>query len=173
MILLNEYRHNKVEASLRARLTGAGYACQAAPHAEPKKSIAFVASRKPFEAVTFPGQLNDPELGDLTTRVLLARLSDLNVFCVFMPSMEQKRPVFDFLLKLPERYRLEDSVLMGDLNTGRHHEDEAGATFVSAHQFDALLDQGWIDACLTKGVDLKWTVTELSIGTMSSLDSEQ
>lgn len=63
--------------------------------------------------------------------------------------------MFDFLLKLPERYLAEDSVLMGDLNTGRHYEDEAGATFVSAHQFDALLEQGWIDAWRTRNPEAR------------------
>ena len=60
--------------------------------------------------------------------------------------MKYKRPVFDFLINLPENFLSEPSLLIGDLNTGRHYEDEAGATFVSAHQFDTILDQGWIDA---------------------------
>ena len=33
-------------------------------------------------------------------------------------SRRDKQPVFDFLLKLPERYLAEDSDLMGNLNTG-------------------------------------------------------
>ncbi|MBK1854999.1 endonuclease/exonuclease/phosphatase family protein [Verrucomicrobiaceae bacterium 5K15] len=145
VILLNEYRHNKAGADLRARLTEAGYAYQSEPHAEPRQNIIFAASRQPFEATTFPGQLSDPELGDYTARVLLVRIGDLNIFGVYMPSMKFKRPVFDFLLRLSERYLTEDSLIMGDLNTGRHYEDEAGATFVSTSQFEALLAQGWID----------------------------
>jgi len=145
VILLNEYRHNKAGAALRAHLTEAGYAYQTAPHAEPRKNIIFAASRHPFEATTFPGQLSDPELGDFTARVLLVRMGGLNIFGVYMPSMKFKRPVFEFLLKLPARYLSEDSLFMGDLNTGRHYEDEAGATFISAPQFNALLEQGWVD----------------------------
>jgi len=145
VILLNEFRHNKAGAALRERLTDAGYAYQSAPHAEPRQNIIFAASRIPFDATTFPGQLSAPELGDFTARVLLVKIGDLNIFGVYMPSMKYKRPVFDFLLNLPPNYLSEDSLFMGDLNTGRHYEDEKGATFISAPQFDALLEQGWID----------------------------
>ena len=155
VLILNEYRHNKAGSTLRDRLRDEGYAYQSAHHAEPRSNIIFVAAREPFEAVTFPGQLTDPELGDFTARVLQARINGVNVFGVYMPGEEYKRPVFDFLLKLPERYLAGDSVLMGDLNTGRHYEDEAGATFVSALQFDALLEQGWIDAWRTRNPETR------------------
>lgn len=145
VIFLNEYRHNQAGEELRQRLTNAGYAYQIAPHANPKENIIFAASKHPFEATSFPGQLSDPELGDFTARALLVRMAGLNLFGIYMPSMKYKRPVFDFLINLPENFLSEPSLLIGDLNTGRHYEDEAGATFVSAYQFDALLDQGWID----------------------------
>ena len=115
----------------------------------------LVAARLPFEAESFPGQMADPELGDFSESVLLARFDGLNVFGLYLPGEKRKRPVFDFLLRLPERYLAGDSVLMGDLNTGRHHEDEAGATFTSAHQFDALLEQGWIDAWRTRNPEAR------------------
>ncbi|MFK5923786.1 MAG: hypothetical protein QM496_16535 [Verrucomicrobiota bacterium] len=72
-----------------------------------------------------------------------------------VPSQDYKRPVFDFLLKLPEKYLMEDTMLIGDLNTGRHYEDEEGATYVSAHQFDALLEQGWIDSWRIRNPDAR------------------
>jgi len=106
----------------------------------------LVAARQPFEAVTFPGRMVDPDLGDFTESVLTARFGGLNLFGLYLPGEERKRPVFDFLLDLPDHYLEEDTVLIGDFNTGRHYEDEEGATFVSAHQFDVLLEKGWIDA---------------------------
>ena len=77
----------------------------------------LVAARLPFEAESFPGQMADPELGDFSESVLLARFDGLNVFGLYLPGEKRKRPVFDFLLRLPERYLAGDSVLMGDLNT--------------------------------------------------------
>lgn len=89
--------------------------------------------------------MSDPELGSYPESVILAQFENLNVFGLYLPGEDRKRPVFDFLLDLPGRYLEEDSILIGDLNTGRHYEDEAGKTFTSAHQFDALLKQGWVD----------------------------
>jgi hypothetical protein len=59
----------------------------------------------------------DPELGDFSTSVLLARFSGLNVFGLYLPGEERKRPVFDFLLDLPVGYLKSDSLLIGDFNT--------------------------------------------------------
>ncbi|MGJ8656989.1 MAG: endonuclease/exonuclease/phosphatase family protein [Akkermansiaceae bacterium] len=87
VILLNEYRHNKAGSDLREHLTEAGYLYQSAPHAAPRDNIIFAASRIPFESTTFPGQLSDPDLGDFTSRVLLVKIADLNIFGVYMPSM--------------------------------------------------------------------------------------
>lgn len=155
VIVLSEFRNNEPGVALRARLKEEGYGHHSAPQAAPRANTVLVAARSPFEAVTFPGQMADPALGDFTESVMLARFEGLNVFGLYLPGEERKRPVFDFLLDLPERYLEEDSVLIGDLNTGRHHEDEAGATFVSAHQFDALLEQGWIDAWRSRNPDAR------------------
>ena len=89
--------------------------------------------------------MSDPVLGSFWESVILARFENLNVFGLYLPGEERKRPVFDFLLDLPEWYLLEDTKLIGDMNTGQHYEDEAGKTFTSSHRFDALLELGWAD----------------------------
>ena len=42
-------------------------------------------------------------------------------------------------------YLQQKTLLIGDFNTGRFHEDEAGATFACSDRFEALLGQGWVD----------------------------
>ncbi len=61
LIILAEFRHNKAANTLRDRLSEQGYAYQSAPHAPARSNIVFVAARQPFEAVTFPGQLDDTD----------------------------------------------------------------------------------------------------------------
>lgn len=146
LLVLTEYRHNKVSEKLHAWLEGQGYRYRLAPHASPRKNIVLIAAKKPFEAVMFPGQAADEEHGDFTHRVLMARLGDLNIMGLYLPGGEKKWPVYDFLMKLPSKYREGQTILIGDFNTGRHYEDEKGASFSSAEQFDALLEQGWIDS---------------------------
>ena len=152
---MSEYRNNDSGAALRDRLLEDGYSYQAAPKGPPKLNTVLVASRYSFVAETFPGQMSDPELGHFSESVLLARFDQLNVFGLYLPGENRKRPVFDFLLDLPDNYLQEDSILIGDFNTGRHYEDEAGATFTSAHQFDALMAQGWVDAWRCRNLDSK------------------
>lgn len=142
VIVLSEFRSNPPGGMLRGELEGMGYLFQAAPPAVARSNTVLVAAREPFEALTFPGEMSDPELGDFSTSVLLARFPDLNVFGLYLPGEERKRPVYGFLLNLPAEYLESDSLLIGDFNTGRHHLDEAGATFMSAHQFEELLSQG-------------------------------
>lgn len=145
-LVLSEFRNNPPGEILRKELEQMGYLFQAAPSADARTNTVLVASCEPFEAVTFPGQMTDPVLGDFSTSVLLARFPLLNVFGLYLPGEERKRPVFEFLLKLPPVYLETNSLLIGDFNTGQHYLDEAGATFMSAHQFEELLSQGWVDA---------------------------
>ena len=140
---LSEYRNNGPGADLRSRMKEQGYAHHAAPEGPPGLNPVLVAARLEFEAETFPGQMADPELGDFSTSVMLARFDSLNVFGLYLPGEERKRPVFDFLLNLPERYLQEDTVLIGDMNTGRHHEDEAEATFTSTSSTPFWRRGGW------------------------------
>ncbi|MGJ8641767.1 MAG: endonuclease/exonuclease/phosphatase family protein [Luteolibacter sp.] len=145
-LVLSEFRNNPSGEILRTELKDMGYQFQASPPADARTNTVLIAAREPFEAVTFPGQMADPELGDFSTSVLLAKFPDLNIFGLYLPGEERKRPVFDFLLNLPAEYLPSDSMLIGDFNTGQHYLDEAGATFKSAEQFQELLTQGWIDA---------------------------
>ncbi|QTN32947.1 endonuclease/exonuclease/phosphatase family protein [Akkermansiaceae bacterium] len=155
VLILSEFRNNPQGADLRNWLKNQGYGHQAAPEGPPGLNTVLVAARHPFESQTFPGEMSDPELGSYPESVILARFEKLNVFGLYLPGEERKRPVFDFLLDLPERYLAEDTMLIGDMNTGRHYEDEAGKTFTSAHQFDAMLGQGWVDAWRTRNPEAR------------------
>lgn len=146
VLVLSEFRNNPPGEILRSELDSMGYRFQASPPADAGTNTVLVAAREPFESVTFPGQMADPDLGDFSTSALLARFPSLNVFGLYLPGEERKRPVFDFLMNLPAEYLLSDSLLIGDFNTGQHYLDESGATFSSTKQFEELLDQGWIDA---------------------------
>lgn len=147
VIVLSEFRHHWGSLTLRARLNDMGYAMQAAPQAEPRLNTVLIAARQEFEAVTFPGQMVDEVMGDFSASVVLAKMaSGINVLGCYFPNNERKRPVFDFLLNLPGEYLNQRTLLIGDFNTGRHYEDETGATFLCVDHFEALLAQGWMDA---------------------------
>ena len=38
------------------------------------------------------------------------------------------------------------AMVIGDINTGKHFEDEASRTFICAEKFEQMLKTGWVDA---------------------------
>lgn len=65
---------------------------------------------------------------------------------LYFPLRRRKVPLFEYLLRLPASYLQSPTLLIGDFNTGRHHLDEAGATFVASEYMDRLEAAGWVDA---------------------------
>lgn len=155
ILVLTEFKNNARGDELCGKLKEFGYGHMAAPKAEPNLYTVLVAGREPFEAVTFPGEMSDPELGDFSKSIMLAKFTGLNVFGSYFPGSERKRPVLDFLLNLDGSYLQNNSLIMGDFNVGLHGLDEAGATFIGADQFQALLDKGWIDAWRSRNPEVR------------------
>lgn len=155
ILILTEYRHNASGEILKSWLSESGFRYRVVPPAKEKQNVVMVAAKTPFEAVQFPGQMSDLDGTDYSNRVVLARFCSLNIFGIYMPNQVRKRSVFDFLLNLPKEFLSKQSILMGDFNTGRHYEDESGATFVSAHQFESLLSMGWIDPWRKRNPDAR------------------
>jgi exonuclease III len=70
----------------------------------------------------------------------------LRVVVVHFPQKEAQVPLFEALLALPEPWRRGPSLLMGDFNCGIPFADSDTRTFACTHLFQALLQQGWVDA---------------------------
>ncbi|MEB3304054.1 MAG: endonuclease/exonuclease/phosphatase family protein [Cyanobacteriota bacterium] len=69
----------------------------------------------------------------------------LKVVALHFPQKEAQVPLFEALLALPNPWRLEPSVLIGDFNCGIPFADSDTRTFACTHLFQALLQQGWVD----------------------------
>ena len=54
--------------------------------------------------------------------------------------------MFDSICSLDPTVLKEQSLLLGDFNTGRHFLDERAKTFYCAEYFDRLENLGWVDA---------------------------
>jgi exodeoxyribonuclease III len=94
----------------------------------------------------FPDRIVCSKLGDHSHRVVLTRVGNVNLFGVYFAMSKRKRPLFDFLLNLPDKFLEEPSMIAGDFNTGLPFEDEMGNTFACSGAFRRLLETGWIDA---------------------------
>jgi exonuclease III len=115
----------------------------------------LIASRWPFQASPFaqaPGQpvhMLQAELpwpGDGDGLEEEAGAASLRLVVVRFPQKEAQVPLFEALLALPEPWRQEAAVLIGDFNCGIPFADSDTRTFACTHLFQALLQQGWVDA---------------------------
>ena len=84
-------------------------------------------------------------LGDEGHRCAWAQIGELNVLGFYFPQNRAKEAVFDAICRIDARILSEQSLLIGDFNTGRHFLDENARTFYCAEYFDKLEDLGWTD----------------------------
>jgi exodeoxyribonuclease III len=141
VVVLTEFRNNQRGETIREWLADKGFVSMFSPECEPRINTLLVASRAPATFQAFPG-----ELGPHAHRLVLASTLGLNLFAVYFPLNREKRPLFDFLLALPDSFLLVRTAICGDFNTGKHYVDETGATFALADRFSELENVGWVDA---------------------------
>ena len=113
----------------------------------------LIASRWPFQAsplaqapgqpvhmlqaeLPWPGEGGEEDYGGASLRLVAVRF----------PQKEAQVLLFEALLALPAPWRQEASLLIGDFNCGIPFADSDTRTFACTHLFQALLQQGWVDA---------------------------
>ena len=128
-------------------LVAAGFASVlAAPVSGTERGV-LVASCSPLDLGPLGGS-------PMTERWLHVRGPDLPVEVggLYLPGEATKiKPAFWTWLRSSASYLVgRPAILIGDLNTGRRKVDETGATFLCDKDFDALSEEGWIDAWRTR-----------------------
>jgi exonuclease III len=141
LAVLTEYRNGQSGTELRERLADLGLVHQIATACLPRVNGILVAGRTPLY-----GSAGTPSDLGAAGRLLPFRVAGLSIMACYFPQRRAKIEVFDALAGISPRYLGEKSLLLGDFNTGRHHVDEEGATFVAADRFEQLLGLGWVDA---------------------------
>ncbi len=140
-VVLTEYRANDKGISMGEGLRAQGYPWQAASSVEAKQNSVYIASKHPFVVAA-----SDATPKFESHRVLHAQFAGFDIVGVYFPQKEAKRPVFNHLrTNLLPRIGAA-GVMIGDFNTGKPFEDEAGKTFSCADCFCELLASGLIDS---------------------------
>jgi exodeoxyribonuclease III len=144
VLVLPEFRNNAAGAALRRWLEAFGHKHQAAPKTEaPAHNSVLVSSRLPFTTVDYP------ELGTEARRCMAVKLGRLKLFALYFAVMEAKRPLFEFLQRLPKALLKTDAMLLGDFNTGCRYWDEGRMDLSLVEEFGKLLGCGWTDVWRT------------------------
>lgn len=139
-VVLTEYRGNPQGETLRRRLAEQGWSHQAATSLGPRLNGILAASRYP---VIQRGESCVEAWA--AARHLHLSTAGVELIAVYLPPGRTKLPAWARLLDAARELRDQASLLLGDFNTGKHHIDEDGATFIG-HDFPKRLEEiGFVD----------------------------
>jgi exonuclease III len=120
-IVFSEYRDNRAGAALRAQIEDKGFGYQAASSAKRGNGV-LIVSDEPFQAIDNPFGLSDDEYPNA---ILQAVFPDVDVYGVYLPGQDRKRPHLRCLIALAKRYNETggSAICIGDFNSGRNETD--------------------------------------------------
>lgn len=149
-LVLTEFRSGKTGRRIRSKLTDCGLLHQAAaPTSHHTQNSLLIASSQPFEVETFPA------LGADSHRCVRANFEDLTLYGLYFAQGRDKIPLFDFLAGLGAQRLRENTLLIGDFNTGRNGPDNEGSRFVASERLERLLEKGWVDVWRSRHPDAR------------------
>lgn len=140
IIVLTEFRNNEYGETIKHALTKFGFTNFYQTNAIAKLNTVLIACRQPFQTEVFP------ELANHSQRVVKISSDSFTLLGTYFPGKDDKKYVFDFLLKYINDHPNEKIIITGDINTGKHYLDENGATFFHSNYLDKFEQLGYIDA---------------------------
>lgn len=136
-IVLTEYRLD--DNGLAAQLASHGFTHQHTGVQYPKENSVLIASKARF-------------ITDMANqRIASVTFQNLTLVGVYFPQGEEKCPVFRELKKMISSDS--NTLVLGDFNTGKPFLDEKGDSFACVDEFEALEDNGLIDAWRSRNPD--------------------
>lgn len=141
VVVLTEFRENSSGQLIKRALGQCGYEHVASSDPPPKTNGVLLASRIAFE---HKAARPDVPLG--CWRWLECRFEGLTIVGLYFPLGTPKLPFWDYVLAEASSRSEGPMLLVGDFNTGKHHIDEAGATFIGPGNLAKLEALGFVDA---------------------------
>lgn len=152
IVLLTEFR-TTTGGQIRAILAERGLSHQACTDPPRNTNGILLASRSPLSPL--PPTPDAPR--GAVGRTLSAAVPDLNLHLLGVhipcdgPGQDTARAwVWREVLRAARAHRDDACIVLGDFNTGRHHTDEAGATFSHTASLGKLASLGYADAWRTR-----------------------
>ena len=142
VMVLTEARGTAPSQRLRGALAERGFEHQVAATVNARANGVLIASRRPLRHDPLPRGLRHD-----SARAASVRCGELRIVGLYFPATAATiRPYFDAVLAATPRWLAGDTVLLGDFNSGQPALDcQRPFAFTGASQFDALLEQGWVD----------------------------
>ena len=138
--VLTEFKNNSYGKIIQTSLAEIGFVHQFTATNDPALNSVLIASKENFQSKTFP------ELNEHSQRVIKIYNNSFSLYGCYFPQADLKKYVFDFLLKEIKNNPTEKIIITGDINTGKHYMDEAGATFFHSGYLDKIEAENFFDA---------------------------
>lgn len=141
IVVLTEFRENPPGAFLRDALAADGLIHQVTSRPAQRANGVLIAAREPFEE-----RDESDDVPPDRHRWVTVQFADFGVTGTYFPSLHEKVPHLDYMLRRTARLSGTRHLFTGDFNTGKNHIDEAGTVFHYGHYFDEMAEVGWHEA---------------------------
>jgi len=165
IVTLQEFRQGSSKQVLLDGLADMGLDEQYVPDTNSARdNTVIIASKYNFQANVFP---RDSVLPARAIRAFFPDLAELNLIAAHLPQKQKQPPYLHALIDLEDYFLEENSVIIGDLNTGTPFEDSETKSFEHTFLFQQLLRNGWVDAWRSRNKDKReftWISTKQKNG---------
>lgn len=149
LFILTEFRNNSGSELIKRELIESGYTCLYTVDCPPTVNSVLIASKTEFSSTSFE------ELEEHKNRIIKLENSSFTIYGCYFPLNEHKRKVFEFLLNEIDKNTTKNIIITGDYNTGKHFQDEKGATFIDSGYLNKFEEKGLIDVWRNLNPDKK------------------
>lgn len=141
VLVLTEYRRTSAGRELSSELSVQGWTYQFSGEMPAGGYGALIASRLPMTGM----QCINEDVAE-PHRMIEAEVGDTLICGLYLDYDKRMNPCWEALYRsLPDRLA-RPAAFLGDFNSGRHHLDEAGATFISDRFMKDFEAKGMIDS---------------------------
>ena len=150
VIVLTEFRSNSAGDYITSSLRELGWRHQASGDASPNKNSVLIAAKEPFAGwEPLAPELPEPD------RLIQVQFDRYNLCGVYLHPNERKIPYWEAIISAAGQHAEEPVVYVGDMNTGKHYFDEAGATFVGSNFMDQIEEAGFLDLWRNRNPEIR------------------
>lgn len=138
--VISEYRCNHAGDKLRTGLSETGLSeFRFIPAPSRLNGVLIAARSSATAAQSIAFGLEKPHA------LVQTEIAGISIVGVYMPNGVAKTPYWEAVVNYASSQAATQTLFIGDFNTGRHFEDERGATLVSAPFMDVMEEKGFIE----------------------------
>ncbi len=151
ILIFTEYRNNYAGDKLKKTLFNNGFKYFHHIHLEKNINTVLIATQAESSLdKTFHKNISEKS----RKNILKVIVDSVSIYGVYFPQKNEKKQTFKILLKEMESLK-ENTIFIGDFNTGKHFIDEKQKTFYCAEDFKLLENNDFIDAWRSENGDKK------------------